>query len=81
MVSTYQGHTIFSIFQFCPLVYDQILQQLKNRNFLDTVDFFKQRTQDVFLRRLHKTLFTPTILTTTKDEEDKKKVELKSYKD
>ena len=33
MVSTYQGHTVFSIFQFCPQVYDQILQQLKHRNF------------------------------------------------
>ena len=60
MLSVYEGHTIFSIFLYNPVVFDTIYSQLKSRSFEGTVDEIKNPTEDVFLRRLYRILLMPT---------------------
>ena len=61
MLSVYEGHTFFSIFEYNPDVLDRVYEQLKQRNFEDSVDYNKKPTEDVFLRRLYRILCLPTI--------------------
>ena len=60
MLSVYEGHTIFSIFQFNPQVYEQIHKQIRSRTFEESIDAFKNPTENVFLRRLFRILNIPT---------------------
>ena len=60
MLSVYEGHTIFSIFLYNPLVYDTIYSQVKSRSFEGTLDEFRNPTEDVFLRRLYRIMMLPT---------------------
>ena len=59
MLSVYEGHTFFSIFEYNPEVYDKVYEQLSQRSFEDSVDFNKNPTEAVFLRRLYKILCMP----------------------
>ena len=61
MLSVYEGHTIFSIFLYNPQVFDQIHSQIKSRSFEDTLDEFKNVTEDNFLRRLYRIMIMPTM--------------------
>ena len=60
ILSVYDGHTIFSIFQMNAEVFEKIYQQIKTRNFEDSLDAYKRPTEDQFLRRFYKILTTPT---------------------
>ena len=61
MLSVYEGHTFFSIFENNPEVFEQVYEQLSSRTFEDSVDFNKQTTESLFLRRLYKILSIPVV--------------------
>ena len=61
MLSVYEGHTFFSIFENNPEVFEQVYEQLSSRTFEDSVDFNKQTTENLFLRRLYKILSIPVV--------------------
>ena len=60
IVSNYDGHTIFSIFQYEVQVYEQILKQLTEKDWPLSEDFNGNEVENDYLRRLHRTLLTPT---------------------
>lgn len=60
VLSTYEGHTIFSIFFDCMRVYEQILLQLQEEEFPLEEDFDGQDCENSKLRRLYRVLNLPT---------------------
>ena len=60
MLSVYEGHTVFSIFFYNPQFFNQIYTQIRSRSFEDTVDDYKNPTEDIFLRRLYRIIMMPT---------------------
>ena len=60
IVSIFEGHTIFSIFQEHIDVYEQILYQLQQREFPSSEDFNGLTAENPYLRRLHRILLIPT---------------------
>ena len=71
IVSNYDGHTIFSIFQSEVQVYEQILKQLTEKDWPESEDFNGNEVENGYLRRLHRTLLTPTA--DWKDSEEERK--------
>ena len=61
ILSTYDGHTIFSIFQHYYDVYDWILSQMKVQEFSSDINSNKQVIENANLRRLYRILNMPTI--------------------
>ena len=60
IVSNFEGHTIFSIFQEHIDVYEQIVQQMKEKEFEASEDFNGIDAEHPYLRRIHRILLTPT---------------------
>ena len=60
LLSTYEGHTIFSIYLQKHEVYEQILFQLKKSEFEDELNSLKKFVENNVLRRLYRILITPT---------------------
>ena len=60
MLSTYEGHTIFSLFWDRIEVYEQILSQLQDFDFEDEEDINGQDCESSYLRRLYRVLNLPT---------------------
>ena len=60
MLSTYEGHTIFSIFFDNIAVYEQILAQLGDMEFPSEEDFNGMDVENSTLRRLYRVLNLPT---------------------
>ena len=59
IVCTFEGHTIFSIFQEHIAVYEQILSQLKDQEFENEQDGNGDDAENSFLRRLYRVLNMP----------------------
>lgn len=60
IISTYEGHTIFSIFQDNIDVYEQILLQLEQKEFTEYINANGDCLENGYLRRLHRILTLPT---------------------
>ena len=60
MLSTYEGHTIFSIFFDSIAVYELILMQLREMEFPSEEDFDGLDVENGSLRRLYRALNLPT---------------------
>lgn len=60
ILCTYQGHTIFSIFQENIEVYDQIVSQINHQEFEEEEDFDGQDVENNYQRRLYRILSLPT---------------------
>ena len=60
IVSTFEGHTIFSIFQEHIAVYEQILEQMQEHEFLNEKDFNGNVVENSYLRRIYRILLIPT---------------------
>ena len=56
ILSTYEGHTIFSIFWDSMSIYEQILNQLKETEFLEQENIDHQECENEKLRRLYRIL-------------------------
>ena len=61
ILSTYEGHTIFSIFQHYYEVYEKIAKQLKEQEFEYEINANKEIIENKALRRLYRILNMPTI--------------------
>ena len=72
ILSTYQGHTIFSIFLHKMEVYEQILTQLNAQEYEDEVSM-KKIVESNVLKRLYRILSTPTADLKGIQQEDRKK--------
>ena len=60
ILSTYQGHTIFSIFLQRFEVYEQILSQLEEKKYEDELNILRKLSENTVLRRLYRILCMPT---------------------
>ena len=60
ILSTYEGHTIFSIFLEKPEVYQQILNQLRELEFEGELNSVRKLAENGVLRRLYRILNMPT---------------------
>lgn len=76
ILSTYEGHTIFSIFWDSIRVYEQILFQLSEREFPLEEDFNGVDCENSQLRRLYRVLKIPTgdLLNRKDQKEDGKSI-------
>lgn len=61
ILTTFEGHTIFSIFWDRIQVFEQILSQLQEEEFEDEDDSNGQDTENSRLRRLYRILNLPTM--------------------
>lgn len=61
ILSTYEGHTVFSIFQHYYGIYQRILNQLKQHKFMTEVNDAKEETESSQLRLLYRILSMPTV--------------------
>ena len=60
ILSTYEGHTIFSIFQHYFEVYEKIYSQIREQEFKPESNVKKEEIENTALRRLHRILNMPT---------------------
>lgn len=60
IISTYEGHTIFSLFWDSINVYEKILSQLEEMEFPGEEDAEGNDIENGFLRRLYRILYLPT---------------------
>ena len=69
ILSTYEGHTIFSIFLEKAKVYDQIISQFKEGEFDDELNSVKKLCENSSLRRLFRILSLPTLDIKSKNDD------------
>ena len=60
ILSTYEGHTIFSIFLHKIEVYEQIYSQFQDLEFEDELNSLKKFAENGILRRLYRIISMPT---------------------
>ena len=60
ILGTYEGHTIFSIFQHHFQVYEKILEQMKEHQLKPETNAKKEEVENQTLRRFHRILNMPT---------------------